>query len=54
MGDKMTVLQLILAGTHLLVGIIFYTDGKRAGYIEGRKAVRHHYEKMERQFKVKA
>ncbi len=50
----MTVLQLILAGTHLLVGIIFYTDGKRAGYIEGRKAVRHHYEKMERQFKVKA
>jgi hypothetical protein len=48
----MTVLQLILLGTHLLVGIIFYTDGKRTGYLEGRKAVRKHYEKLEQQFKV--
>ena len=43
----MTVLQLILFGTHLLVGIIFYKDGKRAGYIEGRIAVRKHYEKLQ-------
>ena len=43
----MTVLQLILAGTHLLIGIIFYKEGKRAGYIEGRKAVRKHYESLQ-------
>jgi len=42
----MTVLQLILLGTHFLVGVIFYTDGKRTGYIEGRKAVRKHYESI--------
>ena len=51
-GSNMTVLQLILLGTHLLVAVIFYTDGKRTGYIEGRKAVRKHYEKLEQQFKV--
>ena len=43
----MTVLQLILLATHALVAIIFYTDGKRTGYIEGRKAVRKHYEKLQ-------
>jgi hypothetical protein len=48
----MTVLQLILLGTHLLVAVIFYTDGKRTGHLEGRKAVRKHYEKLEQQFKV--
>jgi hypothetical protein len=42
----MTVLQLILAGTHLLIGIIFYKEGKRAGYVEGRIAVRRHYEQL--------
>jgi hypothetical protein len=42
----MTILQLILFGTHLLVGIIFYTDGKRKGYVEGRIAVRRHYEQL--------
>ena len=40
----MTVLQLILLATHALVAVIFYTDGKRNGYVEGRKAVRKHYE----------
>ena len=48
----MTVLQLILLGTHLFIGIIAYKDGKRTGYIEGRIAVRRHYEKLEQQFKV--
>ena len=48
----MTVLQLILLVTHALVAVIFYADGKRAGYVEGRKAVRKHYEKLEQQFKV--
>lgn len=48
----MTILQMILFGTHLLTGIIFYADGKRAGYVEGRIAVRKHYEKLEQQFKV--
>ena len=43
----MTVLQLILLGTHALVAVIFYTDGKRTGYLEGRKAVRKHYEKLQ-------
>ena len=42
----MTVLQIILLFSHLLVAIIFYTDGKRQGYVEGRKAVRRHYEKL--------
>jgi len=42
----MTVLQLILLATHALVAVIFYTDGKRTGYVEGRKAVRKHYEKL--------
>ena len=43
----MTVLQLILLATHGLVAVIFYTDGKRNGYVEGRKAVRKHYEKLQ-------
>jgi hypothetical protein len=43
----MTVLQLILLGSHLLIGIICYTDGKRTGYLEGRKAVRKHYERLQ-------
>ena len=43
----MTILQIILFCTHLLVGIIFYKDGKRTGYVEGRKAVRKHYEKLQ-------
>jgi hypothetical protein len=42
----MTVLQLILLGTHALVAVIFYTDGKRTGYVEGRKAVRRYYEQL--------
>jgi hypothetical protein len=48
----MTVLQLILLATHALVAVIFYTDGKRTGYVEGRKAVRYYYENLERQLKV--
>jgi len=48
----MTVLQLILLASHALIGIICYTDGKRTGYLEGRKAVRYHYEKLERQHQV--
>ena len=43
----MTVLQLILLVTHALVAVIFYTDGKRTGYVAGRKAVRKHYEKLQ-------
>ena len=50
--EIMTILQLILLATHALVAVIFYTDGKRTGYVEGRKAVRKHYEKLEQQFKV--
>jgi hypothetical protein len=42
----MTVLQLILLATHALVAVIFYTDGKRTGHLEGRKAVRKHYEQL--------
>lgn len=45
--EIMTVLQLILLATHALVAVIFYTDGKRTGYVEGRKAVRKHYEKLQ-------
>ena len=48
----MTVLQLILAGSHLLIGIIFYKEGKRAGYVEGRIAVRRHYEQLAQNQKV--
>ena len=43
----MTILQLILLATHALVAVIFYTDGKRTGYVAGRKAVRKHYEKLQ-------
>lgn len=43
----MTVLQLILLASHLLIGVICYTDGKRTGYLEGRKAVRKHYERLQ-------
>ena len=42
----MTILQLILLATHALIAVIFYTDGKRTGYIEGRKAVRKYYEEQ--------
>jgi len=35
-GDNMTVLQLILLGTHLLVGVLMYKTGKHDGQIEGR------------------
>ena len=45
--EIMTILQLILLATHALVAVIFYTDGKRTGYVEGRKAVRKHYEKLQ-------
>jgi len=48
----MTILQMILFGTHLLIGIIFYKDGKRAGYLEGRKAVRKHYEQLAQRTQV--
>jgi hypothetical protein len=48
----MTVLQLILLASHALVAVIFYTDGKRTGNLEGRKAVRYYYEARERQLKV--
>ena len=44
--EIMTILQLILLATHALVAVIFYTDGKRTGYVEGRKAVRKYYEKQ--------
>jgi len=50
--EIMTILQMILFGTHLLVGIIFYKDGKRAGYLEGRKAVRKHYEQLAQRTQV--
>jgi hypothetical protein len=43
----MTVLQLILLLSHGLIGLICYTDGKRTGYLEGRKAVRKHYERLQ-------
>ena len=42
----MTVLQLILLGTHILTAVIFYADGKRAGVQQGRIAVRKHYERL--------
>jgi hypothetical protein len=42
----MSLLQIILLATHGLVAVIFYQDGKRHGYVEGRKAVRRHYEKL--------
>ena len=42
----MTVLQIILLASHFLVGLIFYTEGKRIGTQEGRIAVRRHYEKL--------
>lgn len=45
--EIMTVLQLILLLSHGLIGVICYTDGKRTGYLEGRKAVRKHYERLQ-------
>jgi hypothetical protein len=48
----MTILQLILLATHGLVAVIFYTDGKRTGNLEGRKAVRYYYEARDRQIKA--
>jgi hypothetical protein len=32
----MTVLHLILIASHALVALIFYTDGKNSGKVEGR------------------
>ena len=51
-GLEMTVLQLILLATHALTAVIFYTDGKRTGYVEGRKAVRKHYEQLTQRTQV--
>jgi hypothetical protein len=48
----MSALQLILIASHILVAIIFYTDGKRTGNLEGRKAVRYYYEARDRQIKA--
>ena len=35
-GDNMTVLQLILLGSHILVGVLMYKTGFYDGQIEGR------------------
>jgi len=48
----MTVLHLILLASHALVALIFYTDGKRTGNLEGRKSVRYYYEARDRQIKA--
>lgn len=48
----MTVLQLILLATHGFIGFICWHDGRRTGFLEGRKSNRRHYENLERQFKV--
>jgi len=32
----MSALQLILIASHILVAVIFYTDGKNTGKVEGR------------------
>ncbi len=42
----MTVLQLILLVSHLSLGYIMYNWGKAEGIVEGRKAVRKHYENL--------
>jgi hypothetical protein len=48
----MSALQIILIASHILIAVIFYTDGKRTGNLEGRKAVRYYYEARDRQIKA--
>lgn len=44
----MSVLQLIICGFAFLMFFIGYKIGHRDGYIVGRKAVRKHYESIEK------
>jgi len=42
----MTVLQIILLATHTFTAWLFFNYGKAEGIVEGRKAVRKHYEML--------
>jgi hypothetical protein len=44
----MSALQLIILGSWFLLFIMGYKIGHRDGYIVGRKAVRKHYESIEK------
>ena len=47
-GSKMSLLQLIILGLCFGMFFIGYKIGHRDGYIVGRKAVRKHYETVEK------
>lgn len=42
----MTILQIILCLSHFSIAYIFFNYGKAEGIVEGRKAVRKHYEML--------
>jgi hypothetical protein len=44
----MSALQLIILGSWFLLFIMGYKIGHRDGYIVGRRAVRKHYESIEK------
>ena len=47
----MTIAQMIAFAVCVLMLWLGYKSGYATGYVDGRKAVRYHYEKLERQFK---
>jgi hypothetical protein len=50
-GLQMTIAQMITFAVCVLMLWLGYKSGYATGYVDGRKAVRYHYEKLERQFK---
>ena len=50
-GGIMTIAQMITFAVCVLMLWLGYRSGYATGYVDGRKAVRYHYEKLERQFK---
>ena len=44
----MSILQMIILGSWFILFLMGYKIGHRDGYIVGRKAVRKHYESIEK------
>ena len=47
----MTIGQIITFAVCVLMLWLGYRSGYATGYVDGRKAVRYHYEKLERNFR---
>ena len=50
-GLQMTIGQIITFAVCVLMLWLGYKSGYATGYVDGRKAVRYHYEKLERNFR---